>query len=82
MDRAVRLRDLANLGPVTERQLGELGIDTPAQLADLGAIEAWHRLRAAFPTVNRICLYALEGALRDIDWRDLPPQVLSELKRV
>jgi nucleotidyltransferase/DNA polymerase involved in DNA repair len=77
-----RIADLPNLGPVTERQLASLGIHTPAQLADLGPIEAWLQLRAAYPTVNRICLYALVGAREGIDWRDLPATVLADLRAV
>lgn len=78
----MRLAAMRNLGPVTERQLIELGIATPSRLAEVGAVEAWRALRAAYPTVNRICLYALEGALNDVDWRDLPPDVMAELRVV
>ena len=79
---SARLADLPNLGPVTERQLASLGITTPAQLAAVGAVDAWQQLRAAYPTVNRICLYALAGALEGIDWRDLPAEVLADLRAV
>ncbi|MBK5306294.1 MAG: TfoX/Sxy family protein [Frankiaceae bacterium] len=78
----VRLSDLPNLGLVTETQLTALGISTPQQLADVGPVEAWRQLRAAYPTVNRICLYALAGALEGVDWRDLPAAVLADLRAV
>jgi DNA transformation protein len=80
--RTQRIADLPNLGPVTQRQLASLGIHTPAQLAGLGPIEAWFQLRSAYSTVNRICLYALVGALEGVDWRDLPAAVLADLRAV
>jgi DNA transformation protein len=76
------LADLPNLGPVTEQQLMSLGISTPAELGAVGAVDAWRQLRAAYPTVNRICLYALAGALEGVDWRDLPADVMAELRAV
>jgi hypothetical protein len=67
---------------VTEQQLTALGITTPTELAAVGAVDAWRQLRAAYPSVNRICLYALAGALEGIDWRDLPAVVMDQLRAV
>lgn len=65
---------LPNLGPVTARLLGEVGIATVGDLEALGAVEAYARLRFRHGrAVTRIALHALEAGLRGIDWRALTP---------
>lgn len=76
-----RLRDLKNLGPASERQLHEVGITTPEQLAAIGSIEAYLRLKERFGSrVTRVFLRALEGALLDVHWNHLPPEIELELE--
>ena len=68
----MRLRDLKGLGPKTEKQLIEIGINTPGELAELGAMEAFIRLRrqaGVNPSIN--FLYAMIGALEDRSWLDI-----------
>jgi DNA transformation protein len=73
---------MKNLGPVSAAWLHAAGIHSPANLRQTGAIEAWHRVRGteAGAGANVILLYALEGALRDLHWAHLPPEVKRELK--
>jgi hypothetical protein len=78
------LRQLRNLGPRSEEMLAAAGIDTPEELDRLGAVEAYRRAVAAgwsHPSLN--LLWALEGALLDVDWRELPmgrrEELLAEL---
>ncbi|MEM7360579.1 MAG: TfoX/Sxy family protein [Pseudomonadota bacterium] len=66
----MRLRELKGLGPKSEKQLAEIGIHTPEQLVEVGAIEAFQRLiqqaediGSNRPSLN--FLYALVGALED-----------------
>jgi DNA transformation protein len=74
------LAAMRNLGPKTADLLIAVGITTPAALAEVGTVEAWHRLKIRFPRqVNRIAAYAIEGALLDLDWRTLPPARKAEL---
>ena len=76
------LSALRNLGPATERRLVAVGVRTRADLERLGAVEAWLRLRDAFPEwTSRNALYALEGALLDERWDRLPAEVLARLRR-
>jgi DNA transformation protein len=80
----VRLRDLRNLGPASERMLEAAGIKSPEQLDALGSLEAYRRVAAAggHPSLN--LLWAIEGALLGLDWRELPEdqkqELLEELK--
>lgn len=72
---------MRNLGPVSERQLREIGIDSPAALRRLGAVAAYWRLKHRFPReVTLVMLYALEGALRDLHWNRLPADMKERLR--
>ena len=72
---------LKNIGPVSARQLREVGIEDEATLRKLGAIAAYHRLKHAFPReVSLVMLYALEGALRGCHWNRLPPGIKEKLQ--
>lgn len=76
---AQRLRDLRGLGPRTEELLIGLGIRTPAELADVGPVEAYRLLRDEHgASLN--ALYALWAALEDVHWRDVPPEVKAQLR--
>ncbi len=67
-----RISAMRNLGPVMERQLAEVGIDSEEALRSVGAVEAYARLRFAFPRVSLNALHAMEAAILGIPWQDLP----------
>lgn len=71
---------LPNIGKEVARQLGEIGVDTPEALREMGAREAWLRILAMDPSacINR--LQGLEGAVRGIPKRELPQDVKDDLK--
>lgn len=73
------LIDLRNLGLRTCNWLRDVGIHTPEQLKEHGAVEAFCRVRQAgyHPSLN--LLYSLEGALQDCHWTDLDEDFRSEL---
>lgn len=75
-----RLRDLRNIGPQTERWLHEAGIHTPNELEALGAMEAWRRVRALRPDASLVGLYAVQGALINCHWNELPEEMRDELR--
>lgn len=77
----MRLRDLPNLGPSSEAMLIRAGVTSPDDLDRLGAAEAFRRVVDAggHPSLNLV--WALEGALVDCDWRDLPAARKDELRR-
>jgi hypothetical protein len=62
---------IPNIGPKTQAQLRQIGIRSHADLARVGVVEAFVRLkRAGFkPSLN--ALYALEGALSGRHWTSL-----------
>ncbi|WP_419320522.1 TfoX/Sxy family protein [Caulobacter sp. ErkDOM-E] len=76
-----RIGELRGLGSVSARWLESVGIIREDDLRAIGAVEAFARVRlAAAPDVSLNLLYALEGALRDVDWRVLPSEVKQSLR--
>ncbi|MFP3989407.1 TfoX/Sxy family protein [Streptomyces sp. E11-3] len=76
----MRITELRNLGPASARMLAAVGIHTVADLEAAGSAEAYRRLRGAgTPGLSRNLLWAMEGALLDIDWRNLPQELRAEL---
>ncbi|WP_240095840.1 TfoX/Sxy family protein [Thermomonas flagellata] len=76
MSGAPRLR---NIGPKSAAWLRQVGLRTREDLAAVGAVGAWIRVkRAGFkPSLN--LLYALEGALCDCHWQQVPDARRAEL---
>ena len=70
---------MRNIGPKSAAWLRQVGLKTPEDLVEAGPLEAFMRIkRAGFkPSLN--LLYALEGALRDCHWQDVPEDRRAEL---
>ena len=70
---------LRNIGPKSAAWLRQVGLRTHEDLAAIGSVEAFMRVkRAGFkPTLN--LLYAIEGALLDCHWQDIPGERRSEM---
>ena len=70
---------MRNIGPKSAAWLRQVGLKTPEDLADAGPLEAFMRVkRAGFkPSLN--LLYALEGALQDCHWQEVPDARRAEL---
>ena len=63
---------LRNIGPKSAAWLRQVGLRTYDDIAAAGAVDAFLRVkRAGFrPSLN--LLYALEGALSDCHWQEIP----------
>ena len=74
---------LRNVGPKLAAKLIEAGIDTPEKLRRLGAKNAFDKMYPAgdaYSDYNAAYLYALEGAVRDCDWLDIPDKIKQAYK--
>lgn len=74
------LSKLPNIGPIVEQQLNEVGIMTAEQLRETGSRQAWLKIKAIDDSACIHRLLGMEGAVRGIKKRDLPPEVKAELK--
>ncbi|MEM1118099.1 MAG: TfoX/Sxy family protein, partial [Bacteroidota bacterium] len=71
---------LKNLGPTTDAYLAEVGIETAEEVRRLGAPMVYRILKHRHGAeVNRIWLYALEGALTDRHWNSFSPSEKAAL---
>lgn len=76
--------ELRNIGPKSAAWLRQVGLRSAQDLVAVGAVQAFLKVkRAGFkPSLN--LLYALEGALLDCHWHDVPEprrqQLLAELE--
>ena len=74
---------LRNIGPTLAARMIDAGIDTPDELRRLGAKRAYETMYAsgdAYGDFNAAYLYALEGAIRDCDWSEIPEELKAEYK--
>lgn len=77
-------KELKNIGPVMAEKLVKIGIDSPEKLRKLGAKKAFLKLyeRGQFCSKYQAAyLYALEGAIRNCDWRAIPESLKKEYKK-
>jgi len=79
--------EMRNLGPACERDFDAVGIRTAAQIKKLGPEGAFiqmllgrKKLGGSAKCCNAAYLYALHGAIHDIDWRAIPEKKKDEYK--
>lgn len=68
------LQELKNLGKTSAQWLHAVGIHNAADLRRLGAVNAYRAVRARGFRASRVLLYAIEGALMDVHWKELPAE--------
>lgn len=74
------LTSMRNIGAEMARKLAAVGIRTPEELKEAGAKGAFFRLKTLYPSVCLVHLYALEGAIRGVEFNSLPPDRKRALK--
>ncbi len=74
------LTAMMNIGKEMERKLISAGIDCPEKLIELGAKDAFLKLRETYPNVCLVHLYTLEGAIYNTEYNRLPEDKKRELK--
>lgn len=80
-DSGSALTELRNIGPVSARWLAAVGVRDRIALEQLGALGAFQRVRKAGLCSSLNLLYALEGALIDLHWNQLPEPLRRRLKQ-
>jgi DNA transformation protein len=73
---------MKNMGPKSREWLASVGIHSLDDVAKLGVVETYRRVKAAYPEkVSLNLLYGLQAALLDLPWNELPPDIKEQLKR-
>lgn len=73
------LLKLKNLGMASVNILRAIGISSYADLKEIGAVNAYLKIKERDINVSKVMLYALQGALMDVHWNDLPPDLKKQL---
>lgn len=66
------LQHLKNVGKTSAQWLHAVGIHSTSDLRKMGAVDAYEAVRKRGFRASRVLLYAIEAALMDIHWNDLP----------
>ena len=74
------LTSMRNIGKELERKLKLTGINSAEDLIAIGSKEAYFKLKLRFPEVCSVHLYALQGAIENIDFNMLPEETKKDLK--
>ena len=73
---------MKNLGPKSSEWLANIGVHSLEDVARLGVVETYKRIKAAYPEkVTLNMLWGLQAALLDIPWNELPPDIKKELRK-
>ena len=71
---------MRNIGKKIERKLKSIGISSAEELKRTGSKEAFSLLKARYPNACLVFLYALQGAIDDVEYNRLPMEIKQELK--
>lgn len=74
------LASMMNIGKEMARKLDSVGIGSAEELVCSGAEQAFLKLKERYPNVCLVHLYALEGAVRNVEFNGLPEDRKKELK--
>lgn len=73
---------IKNMGPKSSEWLASVGIHTLDDVARLGVVETYKRVKAAYPEkVSLNLLWGLQAALLDLPWNELPSDIREELRK-
>ncbi len=74
------LTAMINIGKEMAKKLTAVGIDSAEKLTAVGAKQAFLKLKESYPKVCLVHLYALEGAVHNIELNCLSEAKKRELK--
>jgi len=75
------LNAMQNIGEELERKLKSIGIGSAEELIQIGGEEAFLRLKIRYPNVCLVHLYALQGAIDNVEYNQLSDEVKTKLKQ-
>lgn len=72
---------LRNIGPKSSQCLAAVGIYTLDDLREVGVVTAYNLVTAHGYNTNINLLWALQGALMNVRWTDVPESVKRQLRQ-
>ena len=72
---------LRNLGPLSIKWLNSIDVYTKEDIEELGPIVIYNILKAHGYNVNILMVYALQGAIMDCHWNEIPEKTKEEFKK-
>ena len=75
------IESLRNLGPKSSQWLRDAGINTIAELEQLGPVAAYRLVKERQPKVSLNLLWAIAAGLKEKDWRELPEATKQRLRK-
>lgn len=83
-----KISEMRNLGPAVEKDLNAVGIKYAQDVLKLGAENTFVKMLMGRKKIGRsakccnaLYLYAIYGAIYDLDWRELPEKKKTEFKQ-
>ena len=74
------LTSMMNIGKEMANKLISVGIESSETLIEAGAKDAFLKLKQKYPNVCLVHLYALEGAVQNVEFNSLSESKKEELK--
>ena len=74
------LTSMRNIGKEIARKLMTVGITSPEMLNQIGAKQAFLKLKQVYPNVCLVHLYTLQGAVDNVEYNCLSEQMKADLK--
>lgn len=75
------LQHLRNLGKTSAQWLHAVGIHSASDLRRRGAVDAYRAVKTRGFRASKVLLYAIEGALTDLHWNDIPSERKEALNK-
>ena len=75
------LDNMLNIGKEKKRKLFSIGVRSSEDLIRLGSKEVFLQLKEQHPNVCLVHLYALQGAIDNVNYDKLPDEVKRDLKQ-
>jgi DNA transformation protein len=76
---AEKLSKLKNIGEISEKMLNSIDVFTKEDIEDLGPVTIYFILKSRGFDVSMNMVYALQGAIMDLRWNELPNDVKNNL---
>ncbi len=73
------LSELRGLGPVSVQTLASVGVTSTAQLRKADLFKLYALIKAKNPRTSINLLYAMLGAVEDVDWREIAKERRTEI---